>query len=85
MRLHITLADAAENPLRELAAADGFTGPDFRETLAAWLHHLAGVEQPRHGGSAKGRTLQPTPEGREARRANMAVARAARKPRQRSE
>lgn len=81
MRLHITLADAAEKPLRELAEVAGFTGPDFRETLAAWLHHLAGVEQPRHGGSAKGRTLQPTDKGREARRANMAVARAARKSR----
>lgn len=81
MRLHITIADAAEKPLREQAAAAGFTGGEFREVLAAWLHHLAGVEKPRHGGSARGRTLSPTPEGREVRRANMAVARAARKSR----
>ena len=54
MRLHITIADAAEKPLREQAADAGFTGEDLRDVLADWLHHLAGVERPRNGGIRPG-------------------------------
>lgn len=81
MEIRFNLNPDALPTLLKMAAKDGIAGGSDSDVIKRWLHHLADVPLPTKGGSEKGRVLNLDEAARDARRANAAVARAARKSR----
>lgn len=81
MQVRFSVNAAALAPLRQLASAHGIECEDVSELLKRYLHALANVQPPQHGGSrTKGKRLNLTDDERAARSQRAAEARARKQP-----